>query len=161
MQRSNLQHISVLEVWFHFFTYILESEFQTVSFRHSNNAHSESLILNAISTDLWICGPPGRERHSSHKSNTLPHSWLCSLLLQGASVAGCTWSKYLIVWTNQDPRVMNHHWWNLSLSFHNGRKSQIPFHELDTLSMALEGQIETAKPGNECLHHIRRYCWLG
>ena len=28
----------------------------------------------------------------------------------------------------------------------HGGKSLLPFHELDALSMALEGQIETAKP---------------
>ena len=108
------------------FSHIFWSQnFKLVSFRHSSNAQSESLILNAISTDLWICGPPGRERHLSHKSNTLPHSWLCSLLLQGASVAGCTWSKYFIVWTIQDPRMMIAT--NLSLNFHNGRKVRYLF----------------------------------
>ena len=34
----------------------------------------------------------------------------------------------------------------LKFTSNHGGKSQVPFHEFDALSMALEGQIETAKP---------------
>ena len=34
----------------------------------------------------------------------------------------------------------------LKFTSSHGGKSLLPFHELDALSMALEGQIETAKP---------------
>ena len=40
-------------------------------------------------------------------------------------------------------------------------KKTVPFHELNALPMALQGQIETAKPGNEKWNHIHIKILLG